>query len=315
MADPGERPSVSVVVPCYRSAASLPELVARLEPALRDCADDFEIVLVVDGSPDDTWSVASELADSHDSVVALRLSRNYGQHQALLAGVREARFDLVVTMDDDLQHRPETVPALLDALGPDVDLVYGVSLAEEHSVFRNTTSRALKSLLARTLGVPHAQSFSAFRAFRTRLRAGFADVSGPATSLDVMLSWTTARVAAVEVPMDQRAHGRSNYSLRMLVAHALTMVLGYSTAPLRAATYLGLAFGVVGLGLMGYVLVSFLAGDVGVPGFTMIASMVAMFSAAQLVSLGLLGEYLGRVHGHSIGRPSYLVADRSDRTA
>lgn len=303
-------PSVSVVVPCYRSASTLPSLVAQLLPVLHRTCADYEVLLVVDGSPDDTWSVAAALADEHAAVSALRMSRNYGQHNAILAGLRQARFELVVTMDDDLQHRPEQVPVLLSALTPELDLVYGTPREEEHGFGRSIASRSVKWAIATALRVPAATRISAFRVFRTRLRDGLSGMNGPHVSMDVALFWGTTRVASVEVDMDPRTEGRSNYSFRMLVRHSLTMVLGYSTTPLRLVTYLGLFCGALGTALLAYVLWQYAFGATTVQGFTTIVSVIAVFSGAQMIALGVLGEYLARVHMSSMGRPSYVISER-----
>jgi glycosyltransferase involved in cell wall biosynthesis len=299
--------SISVVVPCYRSAPTLPPLVARLTAVLPACTGAYEIVLMVDDGDPDTWRVAEDLQRRAGHVRAFRLSRNYGQHNALLAGIRAARHDVVVTMDDDLQHRPEEIPALLTALTEDVDLVYGVAAREEHGAVRSLASRTAKALLERALNVRAARQISAFRAFRTFLRDGFARLDGPDVSLDVALSWGTTRIAAVTVPMDQRAEGRSNYTVRGLLRHTLTMVLGYSVAPLRLVTYLGFLVGALGVALLIRVLYLYFSGGTTVAGFTTVASMVALFSSAQMIATGVLGEYIGRIHGRGQGRPAYLV--------
>jgi glycosyltransferase involved in cell wall biosynthesis len=306
--------SVSVVVPCYRSASTLPALVRRLVDVLDGSGGPYEIILVVDGSPDDTWDVAAALTHRYGEVRAIRLSRNYGQHNALLAGVREAVFDVVVTLDDDLQHPPEQIPLLLATLeGDRLDLVYGVPHEEEHGALRSLASRVVKAGMSGALGISGARTISAFRAFRTRLRDGFQDLSGPHACLDVALSWATTRVGAVRVRMHERAQGRSNYTPRLLLRHAMTMLVGYSAAPLRLASYLGFLTGLVGLLLGGAVLWRFAVGDTTVAGFTTIASMVALFSSAQLISIGVLGEYIGRIHGNGMGRPTYLVQERTER--
>jgi glycosyltransferase involved in cell wall biosynthesis len=299
--------SVSVVVPCFRSAATLPTLSARIHAVLPGYADDFEIVLVVDGGDRATWTTAAALAGDSRHVRALRLSRNYGQHNALVAGVRAARYDVVVTMDDDLQHRPEEIPTLLAALTEDVDVVYGVAAVEEHGVTRSLASRLAKAALERAMNVRGARQLSAFRAFRTFLRDGFTQLNGPHACLDVALSWGTTQTAAVTVGMDERVHGRSGYTIRMLVRHMLNMMLGYSTAPLRLVTYLGFLAGFLGLALLSRVLYLYFSGETTVAGFTTVASMVALFSAAQMIAIGVLGEYIGRIHANGLGLPTYLV--------
>lgn len=273
----------------------------------------YEVVLVVDGSPDDTWSVAAELALQHAEVRAIQLTRNYGQHNALLAGIRAARHDVIVTMDDDLQHPPEEIPRLLGALTPDRDLVYALPYEEEHGVARSFASRVVKAALCAPLGVQNARSISAFRVFRTFLRDGLERFSGPNASLDIGLSWGTTKVGVVRVHMEQRQVGRSGYTLRSLVRHALNMLLGASTAPLRVVTYVGFLTGLVGVCLLGSVLWTYAFGETKVAGYTTIVSMIALFSSAQMVALGMLGEYVGRIHSAGMGRPMYVV--RADTAA
>lgn len=299
---------VSVIIPCYRSRATLPRLVESLVQVLRDStyAQSFEIILVVDGSPDDTWDVASRLALAEPHVIAIDLARNAGQHNALLAGIAYSKFSRIVTMDDDLQHRPEDVLLLLDALTPETDLVYGVSRDEEHGFLRSLASRSTKAALG-SIGVTHAKHISAFRAFRSVLFDGMEFDQDQSTSLDVMLDWTTGRVKSVEVDMQQRPVGASNYTTGKLMRHAMSMVTGYSTAPLRAVTWLGLILGVAGFAVLVTTLVRYYLGIITQPGFTSLVSLVAFFGGVQLLGLGVLGEYLGRLHTRSLRRPAFVV--------
>lgn len=307
--------SVSVVIPCYRSEQTLPTLVTRLRAVLAPITEAYEVILVDDGSPDATWSVARGLAAEHDEVRAMRLSRNYGQHNALLAGIATARHDVTVTMDDDLQHPPEEVPLLLAALSEEVELCYGVATEEEHAWLRNLASRSVKLAMSRGMQIEGARDISAFRAFHTYLRDAFAGIGGPHVALDVALSWATNRAVAVPVRMEPRTIGRSGYSARTLVAHALNMVLGYSTAPLRLVIYLGLVCAAFGVALLAVILYKYFAGTTTVAGFTTISSLVAIFSGAQMLAIGVLGEYIGRIHGAQTGRPSYVVRERTDAQA
>lgn len=205
-------------------------------------------------------------------------------------------------MDDDLQHPPEQVPVLLRALTDELDLVYGVPVREEHGAARSFLSRGVKRALAS--GAPGAGSISSFRVFRTFLREGFERMDGPHVSLDVGLSWATTRIGQTAVRMDMRTVGRSNYTPRLLVRHALTLITGYSVAPLRVAGYLGALSMLVGLGLLA------VAAYQGFGGVTTIAAVVVVFSGTQLVALGVLGEYVGRLHSGASGRPTYVIRER-----
>jgi glycosyltransferase involved in cell wall biosynthesis len=308
---------VSIVIPCYRSEQTLGPLVkaifaALAEPPSASVVSEFEVVLVVDGSADGTADVANRLAAARPEVRAIELRRNYGQHNALLAGITYAKHDVVVTMDDDLQHLPDQIPALLAPLARgEADLVYGVPREEEHGFWRSAASRTVKRGLA-LAGVRAAEDVSAFRAFWTAQREGFTHIEDPYVSLDVMLSWTTTSISRVVVQMDQRLVGTSSYSVPALFRHSMNMITGYSNVPLRVVAWLGGVCALIGAVLGAVVLWNFAAGDTTVAGFTTIAAMVAVFSGAQMLSLGIIGEYLGRLHTRSTGKPTFLVKTDSD---
>jgi glycosyltransferase involved in cell wall biosynthesis len=306
---------VSVVIPCYRSARTLPLLVERIHAVLPTVTTAYEVILVVDGSPDDTWEVARELVERHDAVRALLLARNYGQHNALVAGIRWAHHEVVVTMDDDLQHPPEEIPKLLGALRPGVDIVYGVPNSGTHGPIRDLASKSLKIVLSGRFGGENGREISAFRAFRSFLSESLDKVGPQCTQIDIAFSWATTRIAAVRVGMQGRLLGRSNYSPSMLVRHAIGVFVGYSTLPLRLVTYVGLLTGAFGLVLFLIFLWTYWSGDGSIKGFTSIASMVSLFAAAQMIALGIIGEYLGRIHVERMGRPMYIVRERHERAA
>jgi glycosyltransferase involved in cell wall biosynthesis len=296
--------SISVVIPVFNAEASLGPLAARLESVL---AAGSEVVLVDDASHDRSWAEIEKIVRDRPNWRGVQLGRNSGQHAALLVGIRMATCEIVVTMDDDLQHRPEDVHLLVDALGDDVDLVYGATVQEEHGVVRSVLSRVVKRTLRAALGVAHAESTGAFRCFRRDLRDAFEHVNDAYVSIDVLLSWATSRMSAVDVEMEQRAAGRSGYTFRRLVRHTFNMVTGYSAAPLRLVAYVGTALGVLGLGSLTYVLVRFFIGESSVPGFTFLASLLSLVGGIQMIAIAVIGEYLGRVHFRTLGRPPYYV--------
>ena len=211
---------VSIVVPTYKSPTTLTELVERIE-ALGLGA--FEIIIVDDGNNDATWEQIGLLSQLRKSVVGLRLGRNFGQHSALLAGVRKAKYSHIVTIDDDLQNPPEEIPNLLAKLVNGVDVVYGVSTQVRQNVWRRFTSRTAKAIFARGLGFESAISISSFRAFRTQLREGFAGELGPHVSLDALLTWSTSRFSTLEVEHHARRVGKSNYSFTKFLFTVLSI--------------------------------------------------------------------------------------------
>lgn len=297
-------PAVSVVVPVYNSASTLHALVERIEQALD--GRDYEIVLVNDASTDVSWACVVQLAADRGEVRGLDLSRNFGQHNALLAGIRAARGVVIVTLDDDLQNPPEEIPRLLARLEEGYDVVYGTPNVRQHKRWRNVAARLVRYSLRSSMG-PVADSVSPFRALRTDLRDAFASFAGPDVSIDVLLSWTTSRFSAVEVEHAERGSGASTYSFRKLASLALTMLTGFSTRPLRLASLLGLVSTFLGLLVLVYVVVRLVIEGNPVPGFPFLAAMIAIFSGTQLLTLGIIGEYLGRVHVRTMDRPAYAV--------
>jgi undecaprenyl-phosphate 4-deoxy-4-formamido-L-arabinose transferase len=298
-----------VVVPAYNSELSLPELVRRLKPILDAAATKYELILVDDGSRDGTWPVIQKLASTHDWVRGVHLMRNYGQHNAVLCGIRLARYELTLTIDDDLQHPPEEIPKLLDKLTPDKDVIYGPPEKETHGLWRDLASQVTKIALQSAMGAPIARKAGPFRLFRTSLRDAFANYDGPYVSIDVLLTWSTTRFDAVAVRHEPRTLGTSNYTFRKLVLHALNMVTGFSSWPLQLSSMIGFAFTVVGTLVLLYVIISYLVRPSSVQGFTFLASMIAIFSGVQLFSLGIIGEYLARMHSRSMQHPTYAVRE------
>ncbi|MCS6806062.1 MAG: glycosyltransferase family 2 protein [Acidobacteriota bacterium] len=305
--------SISVVIPVYNSELTLAPLVARLEPVLAREARAFEIILVNDGSHDQSWNVIRELAVQHACVRGINLMRNYGQHNALLCGIRQAKYGVIVTMDDDLQHPPEEIPKLLEKMAEGYDVVYGVPRKLPHSFARNLLSKLSKRVLSWTMGVKSLRDINAFRAIRTELRRAFSNYQSPQLLLDVLLSWGTTRFGVVVVDHCPRQLGKSNYTLRKLVNQLLLILTGFSTAPLRLASLVGLTFTCFGVGVLIYVIARYLLQG-SIPGFPFLASIIAIFSGAQLFALGIIGEYLARMFNRSMERPAYVISEMVEPT-
>ena len=304
------RMNVSIVVPVYKGETFIEPLVAELSRTLPTFTGKYEIILVNDGSPDNSWQIICRLTNEYPCVRGIHMMRNYGQHNATLCGVREARYEIVVTMDQDLQHPPAEIPSLLAKLDEGHDVVYGSPLKLPQGLWRNLMTAAIKWILARVIGLPSVRNVSAFRAFRTHLREAFVNFQNPSLIIDVLLSWGTTRFTSVEVSIPHAE--RTNYNFRMLVRAATLILIGYSTLPLRFASLVGFIMTVFGLGVFVYVLiVYFTAGSI--PGFPFLASIIALFSGAQLFALGIFGEYLARMFDRSMDRPSYVIQDRAGK--
>jgi glycosyltransferase involved in cell wall biosynthesis len=302
--------SISVVVPVYNSAEIVADLIARLAPVLEQCCREYEVVMVNDGSRDRSWETLCRLVSDYPWVHVINLMRNYGQHNALLCGIRAARHDIIVTMDDDLQNPPEEIPLLLAKLDEGYDVVYGTPQQEQHGLWRNLASRITKTVLQTAMGSATARNVSSFRAFRSIARDAFAGYHGPYVSIDVLLTWSTTRFAAIKVRHNPRAVGPSNYTVGKLIRHAINMMTGFSTLPLQVASLLGFAFTLFGFGILLVVLIRFFLDGSSVPGFPFLASVLAIFSGVQLFCLGIMGEYLARMHFRMMDQPPYTVREQ-----
>jgi glycosyltransferase involved in cell wall biosynthesis len=300
--------ALSIVVPVYNSEASLELLAQRIHASLGASLAPLELILVNDCSGDRSWEIIQKLQVHYPWVRGINLVRNFGQHNALLCGIRAARYPLTVTIDDDLQNPPEEVPKLVDKLNAEnADVVYGTPQRESHGVWRDLASVITKLVLKHAMGADTARNVSAFRCFRTALRDAFADYGSPYVSMDVLLTWGTRRFASVPVRNDARPYGTSNYTVRKLAVHAMNMMTGFSTLPLQLASMLGFGFMLFGLLVLAYVVGRFVIQGAVVPGFPFLASIVAIFSGTQLFALGVIGEYIARMHVRSMGQPSYVV--------
>lgn len=304
---------ISVVVPVYRSKETLQELFERTYESVHPLDPDFEFIMVEDCGEDGSWEVIQYMAENNPRIRGIQMARNYGQHNALLCGIRAAKSEVIVTIDDDLQNPPEEIPKLLQALKAEFDVVYGRPDREQHSFFRNTASQITKLALQGAMGAETARNVSAFRAFRTPLRDAFSIYRGPTVNIDVLLTWGTTRFASVTVEHLPRARGESGYSMRKLVAHALNMMTGFTALPIQMASIMGFAVSALGVFILAYVIGRYMLFGTSVPGFPFLASIITIFSGVQLFALGIFGEYLARMHFRSMEMPSYVVSRSTDR--
>jgi undecaprenyl-phosphate 4-deoxy-4-formamido-L-arabinose transferase len=303
--------NVSVVVPVYNGANTLDLLVERLQAVLPMVAERYELVLVNDDSPDKSWDVIQRLSRTYPWVRGIALMRNAGQHNATLCGIREARYEVIVTMDDDLQNPPEEMARLLAKMDEGFDVVYGVPRKREQAWWKGLLAALVKRSISSIMGMRTVRDIGAFRAFRASLRKAFAHYDGPDVLVDVLLSWGTNRFASVQVDEAPREAGRSNYSFWKLIKVSLLVLTSYTTIPLRLASIIGFLFTIFGFFVLVYVLAIYFT-DWSIPGFPFLASTISIFSGVQLFALGIIGEYLARVFERTGGRRSYTVSQTTD---
>jgi glycosyltransferase involved in cell wall biosynthesis len=302
-------PGFTVVVPVYNSQDSLLLLINRLEPVLASICDRFEVILVNDCSLDSSWDMILSIIQCRPWVRGINLMRNFGQHNALLCGLRAARYEIACTLDDDLQNPPEEIPKLISRLREGYDVIYGTPERQQHGFLRDVASALTKIALQNAMAAETARKVSAFRVLRTKLRDAFSNHQGPFVSIDVLLTWGTTRFSSVTVRHDERRVGKSGYTVGKLLRHALNMMTGYSTFPLQLASISGFFFTFFGFAVLLYILIRFMLQGSPVAGFPFLASVISIFSGVQLFSLGVIGEYLGRIHYRTMDRPPYVIRE------
>lgn len=302
---------ISVVVPVYGGSAALPELRERVARVMAAAGWRHELILVDDRGQTEAWPVIKSLAERHADVVGLRLGRNFGQHAATICGIANARGEFVVTMDDDLEHPPEAIPALLAACDDEHPLVYGIFAQRTHAGYRNFSSELMRRTLKRAFPDMN-EDYTSFRAIRRPLARRLPEFGFARPYIDGMLSWMTLSVRTVQVAHGERRHGESTYTLRKLVSHATNIFVSFSQLPLRVASYCGAGLAIASFLYLLYIVWGRLRGTITNPGYTSLMSVVLLACGIQLLILGVLGEYVGRLMGAAYRKPVFTIESRTD---
>jgi glycosyltransferase involved in cell wall biosynthesis len=298
--------SCSIVIPVFQAEATIQELIHDLAKYLPAFFPKFEVICVVDGSTDNSWNIIVALGKKYKWLKGIKLMRNFGQQNATLCGVRMAKYELTVTMDDDLQHPVDQLPFLVNKLRDGFDVVYGCPQKPPAGLFRNLITNFTKQALIFVTQHSMPKDISAFMVFRTSLREAFKDFQSSDAMMDVLLSWGTSKFTSVKVEIKERKIGKSNYNLSKLIRTTLIILTGFSTIPLRVSSLIGFFMTLMGVMILIYVIAIYLT-EGSIPGFTFLASIIAIFSGAQLFSLGMVGEYLARIFNRSMDRPVYVI--------
>lgn len=305
--EPTDKASVdlSVVIPVYNSAQTLPTLVRRLLDVLNRMGKRFELIFVDDGSEDDSWEVLKGLQEAHaENIGAIQLMRNYGQDNAIMCGFRHTRGQYIVTMDDDLQHPPEEIPRLLEAIqAKGLDLVYGCYKEKKHSVWRNTGSFLVNSFYKLVFKSPITTT--SFRILKRELLVSIFSYSLNFTFIDGLLAWNTQRIGEVTIEHHERFGGRSSYSVGKLAISALNIFTNFSLLPLQLTSACGFLVAASGFVTALYYFIQYLLVRTPVPGYASIIIAVLVLGGLQLLALGIMGEYLGRLHLNVNRKPQY----------
>jgi dolichol-phosphate mannosyltransferase len=308
--------SLSIVVPCYNEEACLGELHARLTAAARSVAgDSYEIVLVNDGSRDGSWAAMQDLAARDRHLVAINLSRNHGHQLALTAGLDLCSGARILIIDADLQDPPELLPAMIvDMDEHKADVVYAVRRARAgETAFKRATAKLFYRGLSRLAEIEIPLDTGDFRLMSRRALDALLSLPEQARFIRGMVAWVGFRQVPIAYDRAERHAGQSKYPLSKMVRFALDAVTGFSTAPLRFASHIGLWLVLASVLLVAYIAFAFLTGT-AIQGWTSLMLVVVVLGAVQMFVLGMIGEYLGRLYMEAKRRPLYIVSEIAGHT-
>jgi glycosyltransferase involved in cell wall biosynthesis len=304
---------LSIVLPVRDEASVIPDLIPRLTSALEPLGE-WEAVFVDDGSIDSTWDLLRAAAEGDDRIRAIRFSRNFGHQVALSAGLNTATGDGVITMDSDLQHPPEVIPSLLAKAREGFDVVYAVrSASDSASWFKRDSARSFYWLLNHISSLDFPQAGGDFRYMSRRVVDALLAMPERHRFLRGMTRWVGYEQVTIEYHRAERAGGKSKYSLRKMLAFAWDAIVSFSSVPLRVASTLGFVFSLLGLAYLTYVIAVRLFTDQAVAGWTSVTAAVLILGGVQLLCLGIIGQYLGRMYDEVKQRPLFLIAEDTSR--
>lgn len=301
---------ISVVIPCYRSAETLPYVVDEIQKAFAERPEhDYQILLVNDGSLDHTFEVISELCEKDIKIIGIDLSRNYGQACARMAALPFVAGECVVSMDDDGQHPAEGIFPLAEKIQEGYDVAYARFTHKKHSLFKRCTSRmfgwCMEAVGLRPRGIATSSFFAWSRFAVEKLK----DYHSPTPSAGAYLMKISTRIANVDMPHRERFAGKSNYTLARMINLAITSLTNFTVVPLRAASIIGMVLAAVGLFSGVIIAIRKILNPVIAMGYTSIMVIILLLGGIILIVQGLLGEYLGRVYMMLSDMPQYTIRE------
>lgn len=305
--------TVSVVSPVYRAQGMVHELVSRVRDSMTALNVPYEIILVEDGSPDRSWEEILQQCDRHQEVRGIRLSRNFGQHKAITAGLDHARGQWAVVMDCDLQDRPEEIPRLLAKALEGHDVVLASRASRQDSLLRKASSELFYRTLAYLTGIRLDASVGNFGIYDRKVIDAVLSMRESIRYFPTMVHWVGFRQCTLEVSHDQRRQGGSSYSLGRLARLALDIMLAYSDKPLMLMVKLGVSVALLGFIMAGWTLVNWYFGLLSANplGYASLFFSIWILSGFMLITLGVVGLYVGKTFEEVKDRPAYIVSETS----
>ncbi|MDB4540500.1 glycosyltransferase [bacterium] len=305
--DTPKQTEYSVIIPVYGRGDCLTELVLRLDNKFNDLEwTSPEVVMIDDCGSSESWDRIQEITRSRSNTKGIQLSRNFGQHNAIMCGFHHAAGDIIITIDDDLQQEPESIPRLIDALKvDDLDLVYGAYAEKQHAFGRNIGSNLVNRFYRLIFKSP--VTVTSFRAIRRDLVSSILRYELNFTYIDGLLAWNTTRIGTADIPHHERRSGQSGYTLSKLLVLAMNIFTNFSLLPLQIVSFMGITSAFLGISLGGWYAISALLTQVSVPGYASTIVAVLVLGGFQLLSLGIMGEYIGRLHLNVNRKPQFNV--------
>jgi undecaprenyl-phosphate 4-deoxy-4-formamido-L-arabinose transferase len=289
---------ISIVVPVYRSASILTELVTQTFDAMlaEGLGDSFELILVHDAGPDNSWEIIQQLASKHSFIRGINLRKNAGQHNAIMAGLNHVRGDTVAIMDDDLQHPPTALPEMIRAVEAGHDVCYTKYLNRQHPKWKQMGSRFNDYVATILLNKPKGLYLSSFKAMKREIVDEIIKYDGPYAYIDGLILDVTRSITTVDIIHQARLDGESNYRLRQLLSLWLKMATSFSVLPLRMATYLGFSLAALSLIMVVFVVIAKSLHPEFPPGWASLIAVMLFIGGIQTLCIGMVGEYLGRTY-------------------
>lgn len=312
MVDDDQSIDLSVVIPVYGCRGCLHQLHERLTAVLTDLEVEYEIVFVDDRSPDDSWTTLQEIAQQDDRVLSVRLSRNFGQQAAITAGLAECSGEAAVLMDCDLQDPPESIPDLHAKYKEGFDVVLAEREKKSHTWFRQKASESYYAIMKRLTGSAYGARFGAFSLISRDVINSFLEFKDVNRHYLFILEWLGYDTAIVPYVQAERTIGESSYNLRSLIVHAIKGMFFHTTSLLMWIVYMGLTLAAIGFAFIVWVVISYFLYETQA-GWTSVVSLIVLFGGLQIVTIGVVGLYVGQVFDQSKARPIYVVQKRIRR--
>ncbi len=298
---------LSIVSPVYRAEKILPALVQRITDAVKPITDEFEIVLVDDFSPDHSWAVIEQLAEDNPRIKGIKLSRNFGQHYAITAGLDHARGEWVVVMDCDLQDRPEEIPMLYQKAQQGFDIVLARRIDRKDTLLKRLFSKYFYKILSYLTGSEQDETVANFGIYHQNVVRAIGQMRESIRYFPTMVQWVGFRLAKMEVQHDERFEGKTSYNLKKLLRLATDIILAFSDKPLRLLVKGGLTIATVFFFVAIFYLIKWFRGEILVLGYTSLIISVWLLSGIIIATLGVVGLYVGKIFEGVKNRPIYLI--------